>query len=98
MLYEGTLLSDQIQTKIIQEAVERAGISSPDLALSWPLIVKSGTNGAGNNVHFYYNYSSEENDLVYPHPSGKELITGNTVTKGESVKLEEWGVLIIEEE
>lgn len=97
LLYEGTILSDQIQTKIIKEAVERAGISSPDLSLSWPLIVKSGKNDSGNKVHFYYNYTSEEKELVYPHPSGKELITGSSVTKGESLKLDGWGVMVIEE-
>ena len=98
LLYEGTLLSDQIQTKIIKEAVERAGINETDLSISWPLIVKSGKNDPGNIVHFYYNYSSEKKELVYPHPSGKELFSGNSVAKGESLKIEEWGVLIIEED
>ncbi|MBL7111588.1 MAG: beta-galactosidase [Bacteroidales bacterium] len=97
VLYQGTLLSDQIQTKIIMEAVERAGINSPDLSLSWPLIVKSGKNDDGNIVHFYYNYSSEEMELIYPHRSGVELFSGISVTNGESIKLDEWGVLIIEE-
>ncbi|MCK5066368.1 MAG: beta-galactosidase trimerization domain-containing protein [Bacteroidales bacterium] len=86
LLYEGTLLSGQIQTKIIKKALERAGISDPDLSISWPLIVKSGKNDPGNSVHFYYNYSSEAKELVYPHPSGKELFSGISVTKGESLK------------
>ncbi len=98
LLYQGTLLSDQIQTRIVKEALDRAGISSPDFSLSWPLIVKSGTNDAGKEVHFYYNYSSEEQELTYPHPSGIELFSETSVGRGSSFSIEPWGVRIIEED
>jgi beta-galactosidase len=97
LLYEGSIFSDEIQTKIIKQELTRAGIDSPDFNLSWPLIVKSGKNDYGNKVHFYYNYSSEEKEFSYPHPSGKELVSDKLVTKGESLKIDPWGVLIIEE-
>jgi beta-galactosidase len=97
LLYEGTVLSDQIQTRIIKEAVERAGISNPDHQYAWPLIAKTGKNDDGNMVHFYYNYSSKPLDLKYPHPSGKELVTDEVVAKGVQVVIEPWGVVVIEE-
>ena len=97
LLYEGSVFSDEIQTKIIKEALERAKISDPDDQLSWPLIVKSGTNDYKKGVHFYYNYSSEEKELEYSHGSGKELISEQPVAKGETLKIDPWDVLIIEE-
>jgi beta-galactosidase len=97
LLYEGSVLSDQIQAKIIKEAVERAGISNPDHQYSWPLIAKSGINDDGNAVHFYYNYSSGPLEFAYPHADGKELVTDQPVKAGESLILAPWDVIIVEE-
>jgi beta-galactosidase len=97
LLYEGSIFSDQIQARIIKEALGRAGISDPDHQYSWPIIAKSGTNDQGNGIHFYYNYSSDPAELSYPHPSGKELVSENKVGKGDPVSIEPWGVIIIEE-
>ncbi len=97
LLYEGSIFSDQIQTRIIKEALGRAGISNPDHQYSWPIIAKSGTNDQGNGIHFYYNYSSDPADLSYPHPSGKELVSERKVEKGDPLQIEPWGVIIIEE-
>jgi len=97
LLYEGSLFSDEIQAKIIKEAVSRAGISSADNQLSWPLVVKSGKNEFGKNLHFYYNYSSEVKEFTYPHPSGKELVSDKPVASGQVMSIVPWGVLIVEE-
>jgi beta-galactosidase len=97
LLYEGTILSDQIQAKIIREAVQRAGIDNQDLQFSWPLIAKSGINGDGKAVHFYYNYSSGPINFRYPHDSGNELVTGKDIENGASWVLAPWDVVIIEE-
>jgi beta-galactosidase len=98
LLYEGSVLSDQIQAKIIKEAVKRAGISNPDYQYSWPLIAKSGINDDGKAVHFYYNYTSDHLEFVYPHATGKELVTEKSVKEDESLVLAPWDVIIIEED
>ena len=98
LLYQGSIFSDQIQKEIIDEAVERAGIYNPDHKFEWPLIAKSGVNDHNKAVHFYYNYSSRKLELNYPHPAGKELISGKAVKEGEEVTVNAWDVLIIEEE
>ena len=97
LLYEGSVLSDQIQARIIREAIARAGISNPDHQFAWPIIAKSGINDQGNRVHFYYNYSSDQADLSYPHPPGNELVFGEKVELGDPLEIEPWGVIIIEE-
>ena len=98
LLYEGSLFSDQIQTKLLKDALQRAGVESPDQQFSWPVIAKSGTNDFGNEVHFYYNYSSDPLEIAYPHPSGKELVSETAIGEGETLRIDPWGVLIIEEE
>jgi beta-galactosidase len=97
LLYEGTGVSDLIQEKLILQEMERAGIKSVDQDLHWPLVTKSGVNDAGNIVHYYYNYTSQKSSLVYPHKAGEELTSGKQVVSGETLKIDPWGVLIVEE-
>lgn len=97
MLYEGTMVSDAIQEKIIRQEVERAGLKTPDQELHWPLITKSGTNEAGNTIRYYYNYSSEPASFEYPYNAGTELISGEKVGSKAELTIEPWDVLIIEE-
>jgi beta-galactosidase len=82
---------------MLKDALERSKVVIADQQFSWPVIAKSGTNGFGNEVHFYYNYSSAPKEIEYPHASGKELVTGEAVSEGKSVEIGPWDVLIIEE-
>ena len=97
LLYEATLLSDQIQEKIIEKAVKSAGIENPDHQFEWPLIAKSGVNEEGNAIHMYYNYSSNPIDFAYPHAKGTELVSEVSVNNGESLTISPWDVIIVEE-
>lgn len=97
LLYEGCILSDQIQVKLLDEALARAGIEDPDQQFAWPLIAKSGLNDEGLLVHFYYNYSSQPIEFVYPHAAGLELTNSRSVEKGTSMVLDPWDLAIIEE-
>jgi len=97
LLYEGCMVSDEIQERIVMEALEKAGISTVDQEIEWPLITKSGVNEEGNNIRYYYNYSSEPLDFIYPHRNGRELISDQIVQSKSNLSIDPWGVLIIEE-
>ena len=97
LLYEGTIVSDQIQEKLILQEMERAGIKTVDQDLHWPLITKSGINERDKKVHYYYNYTSQKTSLVYPHNAGTELTGGKSVSAGASLEIGPWDVLIVEE-
>lgn len=97
LLYEGAMVSDAIQEKIIRQELERAGLMTPDQELLWPLITKSGKNEAGNTIRYYYNYSSEPVSFVYPYSQGTELISEKKIENNENLTIEPWDLLIIEE-
>jgi beta-galactosidase len=97
LIYEGCMLSDAIQEKIILMTLENAGIKSPDQDIQWPVITKSGKNEDGKTVHYYYNYSSDPAKFVYKYKNGKELIADQKVERGSQIAIDPWGVLIIEE-
>jgi len=96
LIYEGCMVSDAIQEKILNESLEELGLKTPDQDLRWPLIVKSGTNDDGNTIRYYYNYSSDVKDFVFPYTEGTELITKTKVSNQSKLQLEPWGVMIIE--
>ncbi len=91
------MVSDAIQEKIILQLLEEIKLKSVDQNLHWPLITKSGTNDFGKTIHYYYNYSSDKAQFVYPHNTGLELLSDKKVAKGENLMIDPWGVVIIEE-
>lgn len=97
LIYEGCMVSDAIQEKIILQLLEEIKLKSVDQNLHWPLITKSGTNDFGKTIHYYYNYSSDKAQFVYPHNTGLELLSDKKVAKGENLMIDPWGVVIIEE-
>jgi beta-galactosidase len=61
------------------------------------MITKSGVNEDDKTIRYYYNYSSNPLDFVYPHKNGRELISEDKVESGSTLKISPWDVLIIEE-
>ncbi|MNP80841.1 hypothetical protein D3C76_1790450 [compost metagenome] len=68
-----------------------------DQELAFPFIVKSGVNGQGKTIRYYFNYSDNPVSFIYPHGSGRELHADEPVEPGQELKLERWGMQIIEE-
>jgi beta-galactosidase len=97
LLYEGCMVSDAIQEKIIRQELERAKLITHDQELHWPLITKSGTNEDGNTIRYYYNYTSDPVTFVYLHEGGTELISEEKVENNETLTIAPWDLLIIEE-
>lgn len=94
--YVGCLPSEAVMGKVLERAVKAAGLWGADQELSFPLIVKSGTNEAGKTIRYYFNYSDEPRSFVYPHGDGTELLSDRAVRSGERIELDRWGVAIVE--
>jgi beta-galactosidase len=98
LTYEGTVLSDTIQSKILLDELALAGLKGPDQDLPPAVHVKHGTNSQGKAIHYYMNYSSNPQAFKYVYHAGQELLTGGAVTPSESITLEPWNLVIIEEQ
>ena len=93
--YVGTMLDREKLKEYLLQAAADAGITPPEER--WPLIHRVGTSPAGARLHYLLNYSGEER-TVLSRWNGRELLSGNAVSEGDSLTLTDWGVLIIEEE
>jgi beta-galactosidase len=97
LTYEGTLLTDKLQEKVLLDVLSLAGQVGPDQQLTGPVRVKHGLDNAGKNLHYYLNYSGESQNFTYPYASGTDLLTHKPVEKSAAVALAPWDLIIVEE-
>jgi len=95
-MYIGCGLSEKLLRKLLAHAAEEAGIDYP-AGISFPVIVRKGTNDAGHIVTYYLNYSPED-VTVKNSTGGTELLSGRYVEKNEKLALGSWEFAIIETE
>ena len=93
--YLGTIPSAEVLQRVMGDAVRAAGVSTE---LGFPLVVRGGVNKYGVRVRYYFNYSSSAAGFVYRHGGAIELLTGRRVAQGDSLTLQPWGVMVMEEE
>jgi beta-galactosidase len=97
LLYEGTYLSDTLQTAVLKSELEKAGLASPDQQLPAHVHATQGINRFGKHVHYYFNYSSDSAKFPYSHATGTNLLDGRQVIKAEEITLAPWDLCIVEE-
>lgn len=84
--------------KLFERVIADAGIVSEEQSLSFPIIVKSGINESGKKIHYYFNYSGDDQNVKYLHADSVELIEGKKVSKGTELTLGPWGFGVFEED
>jgi beta-galactosidase len=97
LLYEGTYLSDELQTAVLRDALTKAGLIGPDQNLPASIHVQHGVNRTGKRLHYYFNYSASEQRVPYSHAAGTNLVDGKPVEKGATLTLGPWDLAIVEE-
>ena len=95
--YGGFMPSVPLLSRIVADVVGKAQVSYDD-QLQFPLISKTGVNQLGKRLHYYFNYSAKAQEIRYARKDGVSLLTGEPVKNGALVKLEPWGVVIVEED
>ncbi len=96
--YEGTVLSAELQQKVLARVLEQAHLSGPDQKLPPAVRVKHGVNRAGKTIHYYFNFSPAPQHVVYMYARGTELLSQRSVAPAAGLTLDPWGVAIVEEE
>jgi len=97
LLYEGTYLSDKLQTAVLKDQLAKIGIAGPDQQLPASVHVQHGINRLGKRLHYYFNYSATEVKVPYPYAPGTNLLDGKPVAKGAELTLAPWDLAIVEE-
>jgi beta-galactosidase len=97
LLYEGTYLSDTLQTAVLKAALAKAGLTGPDQNVPTQVHVQHGVNRIGKKLHYYFNYSAAAQTTQYPYGGGTNLLNGDTVAQGRTLTLEPWDLAIVEE-
>jgi len=95
--YEGTVLSDTLQQKVLERVLEQARLAGPDQKLPVSVRVKHGVSRTNKLLHYYFNFSSAPQRITYPYGSGTELLANVPISSGASLTLAPWGVAIVEQ-
>jgi len=97
LTYEGTVLTDALQRAVIADTLKRAGLASPDWALPDRVKVRHGRNAQDKLLHYYLNFSGDEQAFTYMYGDGSELLTSAPAKKGYTLQLKPWDLAIISE-
>ncbi|MBO5292452.1 MAG: beta-galactosidase [Lachnospiraceae bacterium] len=96
--YVGCHITPEYTRELMRHIVKEAGIEEAAQQAEFPIVIRSGINMQGRRIHYYFNFSSEERKQEYLHEDGRELLSGSLVEKGGILRLEPWGMAVLEEE
>jgi beta-galactosidase len=97
LVYEGTYLSEQLQTAVLRGELEKLGLTGTDQQLPAQVHVTHGVNRLGKHLHYYFNYSGNAVEAAYAYGAGTSLLDGKTIAHGSRLALAPWDLAIIEE-
>ncbi len=96
-IYEGTYLSDKLQTEVLRSFLNELKLSGPDQQLPQRVHTRTGINSLNRPVHYYFNYSGSEVSFAYPYKPGTDLLNAKGVNAGQKITLAPWDLAIVEE-
>lgn len=97
LTYEGTVLSDRLQAKVLLDVLQAAELIGPDQELPATVRVKHGTNRNGKTIHYYLNYSGDPQIFKNAYKLAEDLLTKTDVAPSQTVTLKPWDLAILEE-
>ena len=97
LTYEATVLTGALQREIIRDVLTRAGLIGADQSLPESVRVRHGRNAEGKRLHFYFNFSGEQQSVSYPSADGSDLLSDRAVRRGQTLTLPPWDLAIVME-
>jgi beta-galactosidase len=95
--YEGTVLTDALQGKVVADALKQAGIV-PDAGLPPAVRLREAVTRDGKALRFYLNFSGEPQSFSYAHTAGTELLAQRQVATGQRLTLAPWDLAVIRQQ
>jgi beta-galactosidase len=87
----------EVMKQLLSKVIGIAGIAREDSELSFPVIVRKGTNEKGKTIRYYFNYSASPVTVKYAHKKAKELFSGKSIGNGDSFTVNGWDLAVFEE-
>jgi beta-galactosidase len=97
LTYEGTVLSDGLQDRIVADCLALAGIPADDAGLPPGVKAKHARLADGAAVHAYFNFSAARREFIYGRAGGRDLLTGVAVAPQGRLVLAPWDCVIVRE-
>jgi beta-galactosidase len=97
LIYEGCLVSDEIQSAIVAGKALEIGLMEHKNQISYPVVSRSGTNDMGKTIRYYLNYSGNDISVKYNYKGGTNLLNDKLLKKDDIISLKPWDVAIVEE-
>jgi beta-galactosidase len=97
LTYEGTFATDSLQREIVRDVLKRSGLTGPDQDLPAAVKVRHGRNAQGKLLHYYLNFSGQEQSISYPYGDGSDLLTNASVRQRQGLTLKPWDLAIVAE-
>jgi beta-galactosidase len=97
LTYEGTMLSDKLQEKVVLETLKISGVPLADAALPAPVKARHGILQDGKIVHFYFNFSSRPQEFSYDYGDGMQMLSRRPASAFQKITLPPWDLAIIKE-
>jgi beta-galactosidase len=94
--YQGTVLSDALEQKVVADVLKRAGIV-PDVAVPARVRLRQAVARDGKTLRFYLNFSGQPQSFAYGRGSGMELLSQKPVAAGERLTLGPWDLAVVRE-
>ena len=82
--YQGTVLSDALQEKVVADVLKQAGIA-PEPGLPDRVRMREAVARDGKALRFYLNFSGEPQSFTWGHGAGTELLSQKAVAPGERI-------------
>ena len=98
LTYEGTVLSDSLQTRVIADVLRLAGLTGPDQRLPAAIRVRQGVGVSGRIQRYYMNFSGQPQSFAYPHGSGLELVSDKPIRPAQEITIGPWDLMIVEDD
>ena len=92
--YQGTILTDALQEKVVADVLKEAGIV-PEAGLPAKVRARQAVGRDGKVLRFYLNYSGEPQSFAYAHGAGTELLSQRPVAAGERLALGPWDLAVV---
>jgi len=94
--YQGTIVTDALEEKVVADVLRQAGIA-PEGGLPSTVRARHAVARDGRALHFYLNFSGEPQSFAYAHGAGRDLLAGRPVSARQTITLGPWDLAVVEE-